>query len=172
MGGQGSWYINNCWSLYGGGRFGIYNNHAESSQYINGQAGDAVINAGTYAGQAYRFSSDRDAVAGIGQLDLGLRYQAGCHWSFTGGYRLVGIAGVATTPGQIPNNFADPRYVNNSVCVEDSLILHGGYLGASTPGNPSGCGPDRSLHCRLRRAGHITRAPHGTQNHALATTQG
>jgi len=129
MGGQGAWYLNHCWSIYGGGRFGVFNNHIEASQYISGLGGDAYINAGGYAGEDFRFDSDKDALAGLGQIDLGLRYQAGCHWSVTGGYRVVGIAGVATSPSQIPDNFADPRYVQN-IDADDSVILHGAYLGA------------------------------------------
>lgn len=129
LGGQGMWHINNCFSLYGGGRAGVFNNHVESGQYINGLGGDAMIATGTYAGQAYRYESDRDALAGIGQIDLGMRYQHGCHWSFMGGYRVVGIAGVATASSQMADNFADPRYVN-TICVDDSVILHGAYAGA------------------------------------------
>jgi hypothetical protein len=128
MGGQGSWYINNCLSLYGSGRAGVFNNHVTSSQALYGLNGDAVIATGTYAGQAYRYTASNDSLAAIGQIDLGLRYQHGCHWSFNGGYRVVGISGVATAPGQFADNFADPRYVRN-VCASDSVILHGAYAG-------------------------------------------
>jgi hypothetical protein len=127
FGGQGSWYICNCFSFYGGGRFGVYNNHITSYQYLSGQAGDAVINAGNYAGTAARYSVTDDVLAGVGQLDLGARYQLGCHWSIFGGYRVVAISGVATAPSQIPANWANPVY---NVCANDAVILHGAILGA------------------------------------------
>ena len=127
MGGQGAWYYNNCFSFYGAGRFGVYNNHVQSNQYISGTGGDAYINAGSYSGDAWRYSNTRNGLAGVGQLDLGTRYQMGCHWSIYGGYRLVGLAGVATSASQIPQNFGNPR---NSICANDSVLLHGTFLGA------------------------------------------
>lgn len=130
MGGQGSWNVTKCWSINGGGRFGVYNNHITSTQEIYGQNGYAQIASGTYAGTDYDFMSSRDALAGVGQIDLGSTYNWGCHWSFTGGYRVVGISGVATSTSQIANNFADPRYVQQ-ICANDTVILHGAYLGAT-----------------------------------------
>lgn len=129
FGGQGSWYIHPRFSVYGGGRFGVFNNYVRSTQYLSGDAGDAFINDGAFAGDPYRFTAAENVLACVGQLDLGLRYQLGRHWSITGGYRVVGISGVATAPDQIPDNFADSRYVED-ISAEDSVILHGSYLGA------------------------------------------
>jgi len=127
FGGQGAWYINNCFSIYGSGRFGVFNNHVTSEQSLSGQAGDAFINAGSFNGTAYRFSNSRNALAGVGQFDLGGRYQLDCHWSLYGGYRVVAISGVATAPMQISQNFANPV---NEICASDTVILHGAFLGA------------------------------------------
>jgi hypothetical protein len=127
FGGQGAWYFTNCFSIYGSGRFGVFNNHVTSEQSLSGQAGDAFINAGSFNGTAYRFSNSRNALAGVGQFDLGGRYQVGCHWSLYGGYRVVAISGVATAPSQIPANFSSPV---NEICAGDSVILHGAFLGA------------------------------------------
>jgi hypothetical protein len=127
FGGQGAWYINNCFSIYGSGRFGVFNNHVTSTQYLSGAGGDAFINAGLYNGDTFRYTNSRNALAGVGQFDLGSRYQLGCHWSLYGGYRVVAISGVATAPSQIPANFGNPV---NSICAGDSVILHGAFLGA------------------------------------------
>jgi hypothetical protein len=127
LGGQGAWYLNNCFSIYGSGRFGVFNNHITSDQYIAGAGGDAFINAGNYNGTPYRFSNSRNALAGVGQLDVGTRYQLGCHWSVYGGYRVVAVSGVATAPMQIPQNFGNPV---NEICAGDTVILHGAFLGA------------------------------------------
>jgi hypothetical protein len=127
FGGQGSWYVCNCFSIYGSGRFGVYNNHVTSTQYLSGEGGDAFINAGAYNGTLVRYTTTDDKLAGIGQFDLGARYQLGCHWSLYGGYRVVAISGVATAPSQIPVNWADPVY---DICADDTVLLHGAYLGA------------------------------------------
>jgi hypothetical protein len=127
FGGQGAWYLCNCFSIYGSGRFGVYNNHITSTQYLSGQAGDAVINAGDFDGTPVRYTNSRNALAGLGQIDLGARYQLGCHWSLYGGYRVVAVSGVATAPSQIPVNWSNPV---NDICANDSVILHGAYMGA------------------------------------------
>jgi len=127
MGGQAAWYLCDCFSLYGSGRFGAYNNYITSNQYVAGQGGDAFINAGSFNGTPYRFNSSRNALAGIGQIDLGARYQLGCHWSLYGGYRVVGLAGVATSVGQINQNFANPKTM---ICANEAILLHGAFLGA------------------------------------------
>ncbi|MFN0022132.1 MAG: BBP7 family outer membrane beta-barrel protein, partial [Pirellulaceae bacterium] len=130
VGGGLNYRVWNCFSLYGIGKAGIYNNRASVSQAIYGSGGDATVNVGPYAGTAYRFQDHTDNLAFLGQLDLGGRYQMSRCWSINGGYRMVGISGLALTDGQIPSNFAyvpDAQRVN--AC--DSLILHGGYVGAT-----------------------------------------
>lgn len=126
MGGQGAWYLRDCFSIYGSGRFGVFNNYATSEQYVTGQAGDAFINSGTFSGTDYRFSASRNALAGLGQIDLGARYQLGSRWSMYGGYRVVGLSGVAIAPSQINVNFASPK---DDVCTSDSILLHGAFMG-------------------------------------------
>ena len=130
MGGQANWRLNNCWSIYGGGRAGVFNNHITHQQFISGQLDYATINAGAYAGQAYNINASRNALAGIGQLDMGLRYNVNCRLSFNGGYRVVGIAGLATSDNQISDNFADPRQAAY-IRADSSVILHGGYFGGT-----------------------------------------
>lgn len=130
LGGQSSWFINNCWSLYGGTRFGVFNNHITHQQFIQGGNGYAVINSGAYTGQNYLVNSERDVLAGIGQLDAGVRYQWNCRFNLNAGYRVVGIAGVATSTGQIADNFADPRFAGY-IKPDDAVLLHGGYFGGT-----------------------------------------
>ncbi|MBC7851807.1 MAG: BBP7 family outer membrane beta-barrel protein [Pirellulaceae bacterium] len=130
VGGGLSYRVWNCLSLYGNGKAGIYGNHAIVNQAVYGSAGDATVNVGPYAGDAYRFQSSQTSLAFLGQLDLGGRYQLNKCWSIDGGYRMVGVTGLALTDGQIPSNFAylpDAQRVHASDC----MILHGGYVGAS-----------------------------------------
>lgn len=124
-----SYRVLNCFSLYGTSKAGIYGNHAIVNQAVYGSAGDATVNTGAYAGTAYRFQTSQNNLAFLGQLDLGGRYQVNRCWSIDGGYRMVGITGLALTDGQIPSNFAyiaDAQQIQN-----DCLILHGGYVGAT-----------------------------------------
>ena len=130
MGGQANWQLNNCWSIFGGGRAGVFNNHITHTQYITGSNGDAVINAGAYTGQAYRINSSRNALAGIGQIDLGLRYNVNCRFSLNGGYRVVGIAGLAGSDGQIADTFADPRMAA-VIKADQAVLLHGAFFGGT-----------------------------------------
>lgn len=130
VGGGLNYRVWNCFSLYGIGKAGIYGNHAIVNQAIYGSAGDATVNNGPYTGTGYRFQSSQTSLAFLGQLDLGGRYQINNCWSINAGYRMVGISGLALTDGQIPNNFA---YIPDAQRVHacDSLILHGGYVGAT-----------------------------------------
>jgi hypothetical protein len=130
VGGGLNYRVWNCFSLYGVGRAGIYGNHAIVNQAIYGSAGDAMVNTGVFTGTNYRFQSSATNLAFLGQLDMGGRYQINNCWSISGGYRMVGISGLALTDGQIPSNFA---YLPDAQRVHacDSLILHGGYIGAT-----------------------------------------
>jgi Putative beta barrel porin-7 (BBP7) len=130
LGGQGNWQVNNCWSIFGSGRAGVFNNHITHTQRLYGSNGDAIINAGAYTGQPYWVDSSRDSLAAIGQFDLGVRYNWSCRLSVQAGYRVVGIAGVATSDGQIADNFADPRMAG-VIRASDSVILHGGFFGGT-----------------------------------------
>lgn len=130
VGGGLNYRVWNCLSLYGIGKAGIYGNHAIVNQAVYGSAGDATVNVGPYAGSAYRFQSSETSLAFLGQIDLGGNYQVNNCWSINGGYRMVGVNGLALTDGQIPGNFAylpDAQRVHNGDC----LILHGGYVGAT-----------------------------------------
>ena len=130
LGGGLNYRVLNCFSLYGIGKAGIYGNHASVSQAVYGSAGDATVNVGPYTGSAYRFTSTSDTLAFLGQLDMGGRYQMSKCWSIDGGYRMVGVTGLALSDGQIPANFA---YLPDAQRVHagDCMILHGGYVGAT-----------------------------------------
>ena len=130
LGGQGNYRISNCWSLYGGGRAGVFNNHINATQFIAGSAGYANIAQGAYAGQPYFVESSRNVLAGIGQVDLGVRYNLNCRLSFNGGYRVVGISGLGTSDGQLASNFADPRQAAY-IRADNSVLLHGCYFGGT-----------------------------------------
>ena len=106
-------------SVFATPKMGIYGNAAESeSRYYRG---DGIV--------GFDITGHKDTVSFLGSLDLGLNYDLGSHWSFTGGYRVVAVSGVALSDNQIPHflaaagEFADTK-------VNGDLIVHGAFLGA------------------------------------------
>ena len=85
--------------------------------YINGNPTDDI----------YTDSSDT-SLATLGELDFGLGYRIGCAWTITGGYRMLGMAGVATAIDSIPSSYTTLA-ASGKVYANDSYILHGGYFG-------------------------------------------
>jgi len=64
----------------------------------------------------------------LGEIDLGLGYQISQCWRITGGYRALGISGIALATDQIPPFFSyydAAAQINSS----NSMILHGAYAG-------------------------------------------
>jgi hypothetical protein len=107
-------------SVYVVPKIGLYGNAAESeSRYYRG---DGIV--------GFEITGHKDTVSLLGSLDLGLNWDLGRHWSFTGGYRVVAVSGVALSDNQIPhalaaaNEFADTK-------VNGDLIVHGAFLGAT-----------------------------------------
>lgn len=112
-------------------KVGVYGNHATHSQRIYNANGTAVVGPGNpLAGTAWDVSSEKDDVSFLAEIDLGLDYRVNCHWSLNIGYRALGVTGIALATQQIPRNFGDvpgAQDIDNG----QSIILHGGYLGAT-----------------------------------------
>ena len=109
-----------------GGKFGIYANNVDARQRIGTQDVLAYITA---SGADDIDTYDSDTVfSTLGELDLGLGYRVNNAWTVTGGYRLLAVSGVATAPGQIGREFSSLEAAGR-VQADDSIILHGGYVG-------------------------------------------
>jgi hypothetical protein len=126
FGGRLTYCLNSRLNLNIGGKFGIYGNHAEmrhrvgtltETAYRNGVATDLIDTE----------SSDT-VLATLGELDLGIGYRIGCAWTVRGGYRLMGMSGVATSVDSLPANYYSVAS-SGKVHADDSYILHGGYVG-------------------------------------------
>lgn len=112
-----------------GTKVGIYGNHIEACQSIhNGYQAFAEISSGPYAARDYAFESSKNDFSMMGELSLGLTYQLSCNWRAIGGYRALGVSGVALAPDQIPYNFTDAQDIAR-IKSNGSLILHGSYFG-------------------------------------------
>ncbi len=129
LGGRTEHCLTDRLSLSIGTKVGIYNNDIKHRQSIHDDAGMfAVIGAGPYAGQDYRFESRKDDVSMLGEIDLGLNYRLGNCWRANVGWRAIGVSGIALAVDQIPYNFTDSLNVNR-VESNGNLLLHGAYFG-------------------------------------------
>ncbi|MEM9646539.1 MAG: hypothetical protein AAF989_16220, partial [Planctomycetota bacterium] len=99
---------------------------------------EANRRVGTVDLTAYRFGATSDVadtsyedtvMSTLGEFDLGLGVRCSNAWTIRGGYRVLGVSGIATGFDQMAQDFgsaAFPGYVHAS----DSLVLHGAYIGA------------------------------------------
>lgn len=128
IGGQLTYALSRSFTILGSSRFGVYNNHITHWQGVHGGAGTyATFNSGAQAGTAYNINASRDALAFLGEIDLGARWQITNCIAARFGYRAMGISGVATSEDQISRNFAcacDANRIDLS-----SIALHGLYAG-------------------------------------------
>jgi len=110
-----------------GAKAGIYGNNVTVDQRLG-----TPLNAAYVIGDPTQRvdTHSRDVVlAGLGEIDLGLGYRVTNALSINGGYRMLYAGGVATSVNQLPNDYqsiaSSPR-----VYANDSLLLHGAYVGA------------------------------------------
>ncbi len=112
-----------------GGKFGLYGNHVEVDHCIGTRTTPATQTGATdpLCSRAVGGMSDT-ALATLGELDLGLGYRIGCAWTVRGGYRLLGITGVANAIDSHPASYASLADAF-TVKADDNYLLHGGYVG-------------------------------------------
>ena len=129
LGGRTNYQLQRCWTFNVGTKFGIYNNRISHMQRIIDDMGAyGVINTGPYAATDYNFSSSKEDVSFIGELDFGMSYQFSQCARINFGYRAIAITGLALVPNQIPYNWTDQMEINR-INSNGSLILHGAYAG-------------------------------------------
>ncbi len=129
MGGRKEICCGSKFRLHLGGRAGVFNNHIRSRQFfVNDTGVYGQLNAGGGAGNDYDYTSTKNDLAVLGELDLGMSYQFSCCARVRAGYRVIGISGVALAPNQIPRNFTDTMDLQR-IKSNGGLILHGFYVG-------------------------------------------
>ncbi len=114
------------WALHCNSTVGVYGNRIEAHQWIASPAGNVRYVNGTNAN--FDIESKKDDVAMIAELRLGGSYQYSCNWRFYGGWRAIGVTGIALATEQIPTAFITPGQVSQ-VASNGSLILHGVQAG-------------------------------------------
>ena len=108
---------------------GLFNNRAETRQRIFDETGyNPVLAGGPSAGRPFDYMAQRDDVAMMGELDLGLIYQLSSKFRARVGYRAMGVSGVALAVDQIPYDFNDPVLLQEAN-TNGSLFMQGVYFG-------------------------------------------
>ena len=127
LGSNGMYRIGCKWGLHLGANFGLYGNDIDVHQYFNSPTGNVRYIGDT--GNNFNANASKTDVAMIGELRLGASYQYSCHCRLYGGWRAIGVTGIALATDQVPNAFIDAAQMNNYVNSNGSLILHGMQAG-------------------------------------------
>lgn len=124
--------ITNRLTAYAIGKAGIYDNSVTALQRVYGTQGNAVINNGAFAGDQFVVrTAPLGTLATSAQLDLGARWAVTNNWTVNGGYRVLGLAGVATTDVNIhTQNFHDVDGIAFTSRMGNAII-HGAFVGAT-----------------------------------------
>jgi hypothetical protein len=129
IGPQFGWTSNYCigcrWNFFCNSTFGIFDNHMTQFQRVWGSGDVRFVNSG----ESMTVRSKKDDVAFLGELRVGGSYDFTCHWRGVLAYRAIGLSGIATSVGQIPDNFSDRADVAQ-INSDNSMIVHGVQVGA------------------------------------------
>jgi hypothetical protein len=125
IGPQLGWTTDYCiccrWNIFMNSTFGIFGNHIDQSQRLWSPDGTVRFNQSQGAVDIH---NHRDDIAFLGELRAGCSYDINCHWRAVAAYRAVGMTGVATAIGQIPDNFANSDVVGH-INTDNSVVIHG-----------------------------------------------
>jgi hypothetical protein len=122
VGCNGMYRVGCKWGLNIGTLVGVYGNDVDVRQYFVSPT-NLVNFIGT--GENFDTRASKTDVAMIGELRLGVSYQATCHCRLYGGWRAIGITGIALATEQAPSTFISAAQLSNYVNSNGSMILHG-----------------------------------------------
>jgi hypothetical protein len=122
IGCNGMYRIGCKWGLHVNSAVGLYGNDVDVRQYMESPTNNTRFIA---TGENFDVRAYKTDVAMLGELRLGASYQATCHCRLYGGWRAIGITGVALATDQAPNQFIDAAQLANYVNSNGSMILHG-----------------------------------------------
>jgi hypothetical protein len=117
------------WSARFGVKAGVFANDASAISNIGGAAGTATVNNGPNDGRAWYVDSNKLDAAFLGEIHVGLGFQATKRWQLLADYRVLAASGVALPTNQI---FHDLRGLQDVelTSTNGSLLLHGAFAGA------------------------------------------
>ncbi len=131
MGSGISYCLTDRLSAYAIAKFGVYDNYVTQSQRIFGSAGNATINNGPNSGLDFNLTGSDNDLSFVGQFDLGGRWNINESWSLTGGYRLVGLTGVAIAETNVQNGNLQNLLGIADTQTTGSFVMHGAYVGVT-----------------------------------------
>ena len=124
IGCNGMYRIGCKWGLHLNTLVGLYGNDIDVRQYMVSPTGHGAVSSAP--AKTSTCMANKTDVAMLGELRLGASYQATCHCRLYGGWRAIGVTGIALATDQTPNAVprAPPR-CRNYVNSNGSMILHG-----------------------------------------------
>jgi hypothetical protein len=121
LGCNGMYRIGCKWGLHMNTLVGVYGNDIDVEQYFYSSGGQV-----TYTnGDNFDVNASKTDVAMLGEVRVGASYQATCRCRVYGGWRAMGISGLALAADQTPNAFLSSAQMSNYVNSNGSMILHG-----------------------------------------------
>ena len=126
FGGNLTYCLGSRLNLNIGGKFGVYGNHIEAEHCLYTDQGLAYITAGGV--DDIKTESSDTVLSTLGELDLGLGFRVSNAWTLRGGYRVLGISGVASSVDSVPRAYTTVADLNK-IEANDSFVLHGAYVG-------------------------------------------
>jgi hypothetical protein len=122
IGCNGMYRIGCKWGIHMNTLVGLYGNDVNVRQGMISPTGQVRYIA---TGENFDVNADKTDVAMLGELRLGMSYQATCCCRIYGGWRAIGVTGIALATNQSPTQFLDSWQMSNYVNSNGSMILHG-----------------------------------------------
>ncbi len=134
LGSRADYCVGKRVNLYGNGKVGIYNNRSRLLTRLGTDTENATLDdtrppVNPNNGGEYDFDETKDNVAFLSELGAGVGLRFSPKWTGTVGYRAVVVSGVATSPDNIRQTFANYNDIID-YNTSSTLILHGLNVGA------------------------------------------
>ncbi len=123
IGCNGMYRIGCKWGLHVSTAVGVYGDDVNVRQYFQSPTG--LVRYTGDPTNSFDVNADKTDVSMVGELRLGASYQATCHCRVYGGWRAIGITGIALATDQTPNAFLSAAQMGGYVNSNGSMILHG-----------------------------------------------
>lgn len=103
---------------------GIFGNHMRMRQRFDLPTGGNDLRYANGTQDSFMVDTNETDVAMLAELRAGASYQYSCNWRVYGGWRALGVSGVALTFDQIPTAFITPNQASY-IQSNGSIFLHG-----------------------------------------------
>lgn len=110
------------WGIHFASNVGIYGNDIEVRQYMDSPTGNVRFIS---TGEDFDVTATKTDVSMVGEVRAGMSYQYSATTRLYGGWRAIGVTGVALANDQAPGAFIDAATLANYINSNGSLILHG-----------------------------------------------